>query len=97
MSEPVLAAVVAQLNMHVCYATAIMIALPAIGASIGVSMLGSKFLDCAARQPEAVGMMTTRLLILAGLIDGTAIISIGMGAALLFANPFVAQLMQAVA
>lgn len=97
MSDAILSATIAQLNMHVCYATAMMIALPAIGASIGVSMLGSKFLECAARQPEAVGMMTTRMLILAGLIDGTAIISIGMGAALLFANPFVAQVIQSIA
>lgn len=97
MSEIMLPAAIAQLNMHVCYATAMMIAFPAIGASIGVSMLGSKFLECAARQPEAIGMMTSRMIILAGLIDGTAIISIGMGAALLFSNPFVAQVIQTVA
>lgn len=97
MSDLGLFAAVAQLNMQVCYATAMMIAFPAIGASIGVSMLGSKFLESAARQPEAAGMLTTRMYVLAGLIDGTAIISIAMGIVVLFTNPFVEQVVKSVA
>lgn len=96
MSDPLMLPVaIAQLNSNAYLATAIIFAFPAMAASLGIAMLGSKFLDCAARQPEAVGMMATRMFILAGLIDGVAIISIVMGVIMMFTNPYATQVVQA--
>jgi F-type H+-transporting ATPase subunit c len=86
------AELVANLNSHVAYAAALMIALPAIGGSIGIAILGSKFLECVARQPEVGSTLTTKMFTLAGMIDGIAIISMGMGMLLIFTNPFLLAL-----
>jgi F-type H+-transporting ATPase subunit c len=58
-------------------------------------MLGSKYLESVARQPEAAAVLTSRMFVLAGMIDGIAIISIGVGMALIFTNPFLNSLLMA--
>jgi len=88
------AELVAQLNTHVAYASALMIALPAIAGSLGVSFLGSKYLESVARQPEANSIMQSKMFALAGMIDGVAIISMGMGMILIFLNPYLAALLK---
>ncbi len=47
----------------------IMIGLGANGACIGLGMMGSRFVEAAARQPELVPMLTTRMLLISGLIE----------------------------
>ena len=87
------AQVVAQLNSSVAFASAVMIALPAMTASIGVAMLGSKYLESVARQPEVATVLTSRMFVLAGMIDGIAIVSMGLGMGLMFTNPFLNSLL----
>ena len=43
-------------------ASGLMIGLGAVGAAIGVGVLGGKFLEGAARQPELIPMLRTCLL-----------------------------------
>jgi F-type H+-transporting ATPase subunit c len=97
MSDPTvalsLAPIIAGLNGQVVYAAALMIALPAIAAAFGLAHVGAKFLDCAARQPEAIGPLTARLLIIAALVDAGAIMSIGIGAMIVISNPFMSSIM----
>jgi len=66
-------------------AAAFMLGLGAIGAAIGVGMLGGKFLDGAARQPELVPMLRTNFFIVMGLVDALPVIAIAMGLYVLFA------------
>lgn len=73
-------------------ATGLMIGLGALGAALGIGMLGSKFLEGAARQPELVPMLQVRMFLMLGLIDAVPIIAIGFAAFLMFANPFPGQL-----
>ena len=47
----------------------LIIGLGAMGACIGIGIMGAKFLESAARQPELTPMLTGRMLLLAGLID----------------------------
>ncbi len=68
-------------------ACGIIIGLGAIGACIGIALMGSKFLESSARQPELMGQLQTKMFLLAGLIDAPFII--GVGLALYFVgNPF---------
>jgi F-type H+-transporting ATPase subunit c len=68
-------------------AAAIIIGLAALGAAIGFGLLGGKFLEAAARQPELVSMLQTRLFIIAALLDAIAMIGVGVALLLIFNNP----------
>ena len=61
----------------------------AFGTAIGFGLLGGKFLEGAARQPELVGMLQVKMFLVAGLIDAVTMIGIGIGMWFTFANPYV--------
>lgn len=63
----------------------LMLGLGAIGAGIGIGLLGGRFLDGAARQPELVPMLRTQFFIVVGLVDALPVIAIAMGLYLMFA------------
>ncbi|MBY8965638.1 F0F1 ATP synthase subunit C [Algiphilus sp.] len=73
-------------------AIGIIFGLAALGTGIGFGLLGGKFLEGAARQPEMAGMLQTRMFIIAGLLDAVAIIGVAMALLMLFANPLLGQL-----
>ena len=50
-------------------AAAMMMGLGAIGAAIGVGILGGKFMEGVARQPELLPMLRTQLFIILGLVS----------------------------
>jgi F-type H+-transporting ATPase subunit c len=76
-------------------AAALLIGLPALGTAIGFGILGGKFLEGVARQPELTPMLMTRMFLMAGLVDAFAAIGIVMGFLLFFAkNPFLAAALQ---
>ena len=66
-------------------AGAIIMGLGAIGAAVGVGILGSKFLEGAARQPELIPMLRTQFFIMMGLVDAVPMIGVGIGFYILFA------------
>jgi len=66
-------------------AGAVIMGLGAIGAAIGVGVLGSKFLEGAARQPELIPMLRTQFFIVMGLVDAVPMIGVGLGLYILFA------------
>ena len=47
-------------------AAGLMVGLGALGAGVGIGILGSKFLEGAARQPELVPMLQARMFVAAG-------------------------------
>jgi F-type H+-transporting ATPase subunit c len=69
-------------------AVALMLGLGALGAAVGVGLLGGKFLEGVARQPELSGMLIGRFFLVAGLVDAVPMISAAMGLYVLFADPF---------
>lgn len=75
-------------------AVALLIGLPALGTAIGFGLLGGKFLEGIARQPELKGMLMVNMFIIAGLVDAFAAISIAIGFLVMFANPFLSTVMQ---
>lgn len=66
-------------------AGAIMMGLGAVGAAIGVGVLGGKFLEGVARQPELLPMLRTQLFIVLGLVDAVPMIAVGIGLYVIFA------------
>ena len=74
----------------VALAAGLIIGLGAIGACIGIGIMGSKFLESAARQPELIPTLQGRMFLLAGLIDANFLIGVGVAMMFVFANPFAA-------
>ena len=62
-----------------------MLGLGALGAAIGVGVLGGRFLEGAARQPEMIPMLRTQFFIVMGLVDAVPIISVAIGLFVIFA------------
>ncbi len=65
-------------------AVAIIIGMAAVGTAIGFGMLGGKFLESAARQPELSNQLQTTMFIVAGLIDAIAMIGVAIALSMLF-------------
>ena len=88
--------VIMELIGLVAVAAGLIIGLGALGACVGVGIMGSKYLESAARQPELMGVLQTKVFLLLGLIDASFIIGTGIALWYTTANPFLAQLSQIV-
>lgn len=66
-------------------AAGIMMGLAAIGAALGIGILGGKFLEGSARQPDLLPLLRTQFFIVMGLVDAIPMIGVGLGLYLLFA------------
>lgn len=73
-------------------AIGLMVGLGALGAALGIGVMGSKFLESVARQPELAPMLSGRMFLLAGLIDAAFLIGVGVAMMFAFANPLLAAL-----
>ena len=72
----------------VAIAAGLIIGLGALGACIGIGMMGGKYIEGAARQPELMDKLQTKMFLLAGLIDAAFLIGVGIAMLFAFANPF---------
>ncbi|TAM81751.1 MAG: F0F1 ATP synthase subunit C [Candidimonas sp.] len=72
----------------VALACGLIIGLGAAGACIGIGVMGSKYLEASARQPELMNPLQTKMFLLAGLIDAAYLIGVGIAMLFAFANPF---------
>ncbi len=87
------ATIMAGLQGMTAIAVALLIGLGALGTAIGFGLLGGKFLEGAARQPEMVPMLQIKMFIVAGLLDAVTMIGVGIALYFTFASPFLAELM----
>jgi F-type H+-transporting ATPase subunit c len=69
--------------------------LGALGTAIGFGLLGGKFLEGAARQPELTPALQVKMFIVAGLLDAVAFVGIGFALFFTFQNPFLVPIQQA--
>jgi F-type H+-transporting ATPase subunit c len=83
---------IALVQAYTALGLGIIIGLGAIGACIGIGIMGSKFLESAARQPELVPMLQGRMFLLAGLIDAAFLIGVAIAMFFAFANPLLGKL-----
>ena len=73
-------------------AIGIIVGLGALGAALGIGIMGSKFLEAAARQPELVPLLQGRMFLLAGLIDAAFLIGVALAMYFAVANPLLSKL-----
>jgi F-type H+-transporting ATPase subunit c len=83
---------VAQIQSMTVLAVGLIFGLGALGTAIGFGILGGRFLEGVARQPELAPALLVRMFIVAGLLDAVAMIGIGFGLFFTFANPFLSVL-----
>ena len=83
-------ALTAAVMQYTVIAAGLLIGLGALGTAIGFALLGGKFLESSARQPELTPMLQTKMFIVAGLLDALPIIGVAIALLLIFANPFIA-------
>lgn len=89
--------VIGQIQGFSVLAAGMLISLAALGTGIGFGLLGGKFLEGVARQPELSALLMVRMFIVAGLLDAFAAISIVFGLYLFFAsNPFLTAALSAI-
>ena len=82
---------IAQVMSATAVAVGLLIGLGELGTAIGFALLGGKFLESSARQPELTPMLQTKMFIVAGLLDAVPIIGVAIALLLIFANPFLAK------
>jgi F-type H+-transporting ATPase subunit c len=83
---------IAQVMSYTLLAVGLLIGLGALGTAIGFALLGGKFLEGAARQPELTPMLQIKMLLVAGLLDVVPMIGVAIALLLIFSNPFLGQI-----
>jgi F-type H+-transporting ATPase subunit c len=83
---------IAQVMSTTVIAAGLLIGLGGLGTAIGFGLLGGKFLESSARQPELTNALQTKMFIVAGLLDAIPIIGVAIGLLLIYSNPFLAAL-----
>ncbi len=91
-----IAQLVAQVQGMTAIAVALLIGLGALGTAIGFGILGGKFLEGSARQPEMMPTLQVKLFIVAALLDAVAMIGVGIALFFTFASPFQKAVLTAV-
>lgn len=92
MADPVTQVHLAtQIYSITAVAVSILIGLGALGTAIGFGLLGGKFLDGVARQPELAPMLQVKMFIVAGLLDAISMIGVAIALLFTFSNPFISS------
>ena len=90
-----LTALIADVQGMTAIAVGLLIGLGAMGTAIGFGLLGGRFLEGIARQPEMAPLLQVRMFLVAGLLDAVPMIGVGIALFFTFANPFVSALQAA--
>lgn len=82
------ASLLADVHGMTAIAVAIIIGMGALGTGLGFGLLGGKFLEGSARQPEMIPVLQVKMFIVAALLDAISMIGVGIALYFTFANPF---------
>ena len=87
-------AIISNISGLTAVAAALLIGLGACGTAIGFGILGGKFLESSARQPELATSLMIKMFIVAGLLDAIAMIGVGVAFWLMTSNPILATALE---
>ena len=90
-----IAKLIADVQGMTAIAAGLVLGMGALGTAIGFGLLGGKFLEGAARQPEMVPMLQVKMFVVAGLLDAVTMIGVGLALFFTFANPFLSAVQAA--
>lgn len=82
-----LAALFADVQSMTVIGVALILAAGAIGTAIGFALLGGKYIEASARQPEMMAPLQVKMFIVAGLLDAVPMIGVGIALFFTFNNP----------
>nr|WP_301280106.1 MULTISPECIES: F0F1 ATP synthase subunit C [Cardiobacterium] len=82
----------AQLQGATVIAAAIILSLAALGTALGFGLLGGKYIESSARQPEMMNPLQVKFFIIAGLLDAVSMIGVVIALILVFGNPLLSAL-----
>jgi ATP synthase F0, C subunit len=85
-------AAIAQLQGATVIAAAIILSLAALGTALGFGLLGGKYIESSARQPEMMNPLQVKFFIIAGLLDAVSMIGVVIALILVFGNPLLSAL-----
>ena len=85
-------AAIAQLQGSTAIAAAIILSLAALGTALGFGLLGGKYIESSARQPEMMNPLQVKFFIIAGLLDAVSMIGVVIALILVFGNPLLSAL-----
>ena len=74
-------------NGLVALACGLIIGPGAIGACIGIGVMGGEYIEASARQPELMDRLQVKMFLLAGLIDANFLIGVGVAMMFAFGSP----------
>ena len=80
---------IAQVQSMTAISVALLIGMAALGTAIGFGLLGGKFLEGVARQPELAPKLQVKMFLMAALVDAISMIGVGIALYFAFASPFV--------
>lgn len=83
---------IANVQSFTAIAIGLILGLAAVGTAVGFALLGGKYLESSARQPEMMNPLQGKFFIIAGLLDAVAMISVVIALIMVFANPLLSQL-----
>ena len=92
-----IAKLIADVQGMTAIAVGLVLGMGALGTAIGFGLLGGKFLEGAARQPEMVPMLQVKMFVVAGLLYAVTMIGVGLALFFTFANPFLSAVQAAAA
>lgn len=70
----------------------IMLALASFASALGWGLIGSKYIEGLARQPELRTLLAGQVMIMGGLMESFPMIALGISMWFVLANPFVSAL-----
>lgn len=83
---------IANLQGSTALAVALILGLAALATGIGFAILGGKYIESSARQPEMMKPLQTKFFIIGGLLDAVAMIGVVIALIMVFANPLLKAL-----
>lgn len=87
--------IIGHLQGMTAIAAGLLIGLPAFGAAIGFGLLGGKYLEGVARQPELMKRLIVQFFIMMAFVDQFVVISLVIGLLLVFGtNPFMVPVLK---
>ena len=90
--------IISSVSSATVIAVAILIGLGGLGIAVGMGILGGKFLEGVARQPELTSMLRLQMFVVMGLLDAFAVVSVVIGLYFLFAkNPILSSALKTLA
>lgn len=87
-----IAQIIANLQQTTLWAVVVLISIGAFSTAFGFAILGGKFFEGAARQPEIMDQLQVKLFVIAALLDAVSMIGVGIALFFTFANPFLSSL-----